>query len=69
MTKKPMFDYELCMACGLCFQACPVSCLELKTIESKRDKKAYPAIVGDSCNGCGICVKICPDDVVSIKEG
>ncbi|TLN01040.1 methionine ABC transporter, partial [bacterium] len=29
VKQKPVFDYLICVACGLCDQACPVSCLEL----------------------------------------
>lgn len=26
-TERPDFDYGLCMACGICVQACPFGCL------------------------------------------
>ena len=71
MTKKiPVFNYEICMACGICAQACPFSSLELdRFIESDKYKHPYPELArGETCTGCGICAKCCPVDVIEIKE-
>ena len=30
MKKTPVFDYLLCVSCGICVQACPVSALGMQ---------------------------------------
>lgn len=66
---KPVIDYELCMACGICVQACPFSCLDLEhLVEGALYKKALPKLVAeDKCTGCGICKKTCAVDVIEIE--
>jgi len=29
-TKKPVIDYDVCMACGICSADCPLSCIALR---------------------------------------
>ncbi len=65
---KPCFDLKLCTACGLCIQACPVSCLELNQ-SLKMDKTLYPNLSrADDCLACGFCVDICPVDAVRMAS-
>lgn len=65
---KPCFDLKLCTACGLCIQACPVSCLELYQ-SLKMDKTLYPNLSrADDCLACGFCVDICPVDAVRMAS-
>lgn len=67
--KQPIFDYTTCMACGICDQACPSSCISLTRTDIDKYKKAYPALIEDSqCTGCGICQKVCPIDSIQMKE-
>ena len=51
---------EECKGCGLCVEACPPECLELRP-----DLNAYgvhPAhYTGEGCTGCGICFYCCPE--------
>lgn len=64
--KNPIFDYDICIACGICAQACPVSALELSKTNVDKYKKAYPELKG-SCTGCGICAESCPLDAVEMR--
>lgn len=69
MAKQyPKFDYGPCMACGICVQACPFSCLELGRRGPDSYRKAYPELARrEDCTGCGICASSCPVD--SIRMG
>ena len=40
--KKPTFDYDECIACGICDQACPVSAIDMSKLGVDRYNKAYP---------------------------
>ena len=62
----PDFDYSLCMACGICTQACPFDCLSLGKPDIGRYKtKLYPLLVNpDTCTSCKICRNDCPVDAV-----
>jgi len=42
--KKPVIDYELCMACGICSGDCPLSCISLRKTDIDRYQKAYPVL-------------------------
>jgi formate hydrogenlyase subunit 6/NADH:ubiquinone oxidoreductase subunit I len=67
--KLPVFDYGTCMACELCNQACPLSCIALSKIDVDAYKKAYPVLLPEPhCTGCAICQKICPVDSIQIVE-
>lgn len=62
----PEFNYELCMACGVCTQACPFNCLSLDKADiGKYKTKQYPLLVNvQDCTSCKICQKDCPVDAV-----
>jgi Formate hydrogenlyase subunit 6/NADH:ubiquinone oxidoreductase 23 kD subunit (chain I) len=66
--KKPVFDYGICIACGICVQACPVSTLELQKTDVDRYKKAYPEMAREGCIGCGFCATNCPLDAVTMCD-
>ncbi len=66
--KKLVFDYEKCIACGICVTACPVSTLELQKTDVDHYKKSYPEIAREGCIGCGICAKSCPMDAIMMEE-
>lgn len=64
---KPRINPDLCTACGLCIQACPVSCLEFDR-PHKKDKTLYPFLASaQDCLACGFCVDICPVDAVFLE--
>lgn len=56
-----VINYKICMACGVCVQACPFSYLELSQDIGDPYRKIYPQLSsGEKCNGCGICADACP---------
>ena len=60
-------NYSICMACGICVQACPFSCLELNNTRVDSSHNAYPSLLPDQkCVGCGICMNACPVSCISI---
>lgn len=67
--KRPSFDYEVCMACGVCDQACPISCITLSKGGVDAYKKMYPVLLPEPrCTGCAICQKVCPVDAIQMEE-
>lgn len=65
---NPVFDYNQCMACGICVQACPFGCLKCSKTDIDSYKKAYPQLESDKqCKGCKICENACPVDAIKVK--
>lgn len=49
-------DKGLCVSCGICSGACPVSCISFH-----KEKGQYlPGIDHDKCVQCGVCADVCP---------
>ena len=65
--KRAVFDFSLCVSCGICVQTCPVSCIELKEFSKPGDSNLYPALT-DSCLGCGSCERACPMGMIHMAE-
>ena len=62
-------EYPLCMACGICVQACPFGCLELTKTGIDVLRNAYPELQPESaCTGCGLCARACPVDCITIHS-
>lgn len=69
MAKRtPIFDDALCIACGICAQACPVSCLTMTRTGVDKWNKRYPEQGEAGCTGCGLCASACPMDAVAMRE-
>ncbi len=67
--KHPVFTYEVCVSCGICAQACPVSCLAMTNVRKQgKYKKPCPEIAEEGCTGCGLCAKACPMDAIHMIE-
>jgi len=58
-----VYQYEKCIACGLCIKACPNRVLTLETFVPEGSKKKQVArytIDRQYCLFCNLCVEICP---------
>lgn len=68
-VKNPVIDYPMCIACGICVQACPFTCFELTLSGIDPLNKLYPLLSApERCTGCAICEKACPVDVITMQE-
>lgn len=66
---KPVFNYEECVACTICMEACPFDCIDItKQGVNKRYKtKVYPNLVRvEDCTGCKLCLEYCPVDCITL---
>jgi len=62
-------DYQVCMACSVCIQACPFSYLEPARTGIGKYQRVYPQLTHDhQCTGCGLCARACPLDCLLIKS-
>jgi formate hydrogenlyase subunit 6/NADH:ubiquinone oxidoreductase subunit I len=67
--KRPVFEYRTCMACGICEQTCPLSCIAMNKTDVDAYKKAYPILfVETRCTGCSLCQKACPVDAIKMSD-
>lgn len=68
--KYPVFQISGCINCGICVQACPVSCLSLSIIAMQgKYMNRFPELTSNKCLGCGICASSCPMDCICMVEG
>jgi formate hydrogenlyase subunit 6/NADH:ubiquinone oxidoreductase subunit I len=44
-TKIPEFDYAICMACNICADLCPLTCIEMSKPADNGLRKIYPTLV------------------------
>ena len=59
-NQTPAFEYDKCVACAICVQVCPVSCLEMDLVGIDVWNNAYPRLTAETCIGCGFCARDCP---------
>lgn len=55
---RPRADEELCTACELCIDQCPVSALTMR--------QAFPQVDADLCITCFCCQEICPEKAMTL---
>lgn len=63
------FEFEKCIACNMCADACPNSVIRVdfkKDEKGKRVLEQYNMSLG-YCLFCGLCVKACPKDAINFK--
>ena len=66
--KRPAFDFDPCISCSVCVQACPVSCIELSVNGVDALRNLYPQVDARRCLGCNICTNSCPVGAISLVE-
>lgn len=65
----PSFDYKTCMACRVCVQTCPFSCIDMTRTGPDPYGKVYPELTApDTCTGCRLCERGCPVDCITMTE-
>ncbi len=60
-TKSPVFDFNKCNKCTLCYYYCPEGCIA-------QNKEGYFEADLFYCKGCGICDVECPKDAITMEE-
>jgi pyruvate ferredoxin oxidoreductase delta subunit len=55
---KPIFDYNKCISCAICWSLCPEPSIYLKDGKYTVDY--------DYCKGCGICAQECPVKAINM---
>jgi len=60
-SQHPVYDYEKCNKCGLCYIYCPEACIKPREDEYFTSDLFY-------CKGCAICCTECPKDAITMVE-
>jgi formate hydrogenlyase subunit 6/NADH:ubiquinone oxidoreductase subunit I len=65
---RPLIDYERCVNCRACIDACPVDCLAVAFNQDADDRRARPVLARPrACIACRFCALECPADAVTMK--
>jgi 2-oxoglutarate ferredoxin oxidoreductase subunit delta len=65
----PQFNKEICIACTMCVDICPVGVLELHIANSPHGFRRFPFLANaDKCTGCLSCEKQCPSGAITMME-
>ena len=57
----PSFLRKKCLACKICLDDCPVSCIGLEERGAPEDPHGYPFLEDAAlCTHCGRCAENCP---------
>ncbi|AEF93985.1 4Fe-4S ferredoxin iron-sulfur binding domain-containing protein [Desulfotomaculum nigrificans CO-1-SRB] len=66
---RPEFDYDKCIACNQCVNACPNKVIKLTT-ETVDKKKVVTGYDFDQqyCMFCGMCQEACPKDAIRFTK-
>ncbi len=65
---KPVFKRKVCMACRICVDACPVSCIDTASSGTDRDPHGYPFLADEAaCISCNQCAETCPVEAVVMQ--
>jgi formate hydrogenlyase subunit 6/NADH:ubiquinone oxidoreductase subunit I len=61
----PAFKRKKCMACKICVDDCPVSCIGVAPSGSAKDPHGYPFLEDETrCIHCGQCADNCPVEAI-----
>lgn len=70
--RYPVFNFEPCISCQVCAEACPVSCIELSIDGLKEGfdqwHNYYPDVDKTKCIGCSMCFNACPVEAIRMEE-
>jgi len=68
-AKIPAFDYDICMACNVCAEMCPFTCIEMSKIGKMGAlDKVFPILASpETCTGCSICKNACPVVAITME--
>jgi formate hydrogenlyase subunit 6/NADH:ubiquinone oxidoreductase subunit I len=58
---QPVFDFDLCIGCGLCDRDCPAKAIEMVPIDGK---KCRPQLNLSKCVFCYQCAETCPKKAI-----
>jgi NADH-quinone oxidoreductase subunit I len=58
---QPVFDFDLCIGCGLCSRDCPAKAIEMVEVDGK---KRHPQINLSKCVFCYQCADTCPKKAI-----
>jgi NAD-dependent dihydropyrimidine dehydrogenase PreA subunit len=63
----PRFNKEICTACTMCVDICPMGVLDLAISNSPHGFRRFPFLVlADKCTGCFSCEKQCPVGAITM---
>lgn len=63
----PSFLRKKCMACKICVDDCPVSCIGVEERGTADDPHGYPFLEDDAlCTHCGRCAANCPVEAIAM---
>lgn len=65
--KKPVFDYDVCVGCAICFMQCPVSALSMTKLGVDDLNTPFPELGERDWIGCGSCEKVCPMQAIKMQ--
>lgn len=60
-SQRPIWDFDKCIKCGICYIVCPEGCIE-PTAEGFFEANLF------YCKGCGICARECWTNAIAIVE-
>jgi len=60
LRPKPVFDYDICISCGICRDSCPPKVINMDS--------GKPLVDLNKCIRCFCCHELCPKKAVSIKK-
>lgn len=58
---QPIFNFDLCIGCGLCSRDCPPKAIEMVMVEGK----LHPQVRLDKCIFCYQCAESCPKHAIT----